>query len=83
MFNGTSDSRVSESGKLGPLVGDGAEYSAIGTVELKIVFVIDGDDIVDNIPFSPHGHTHWQYGQGEHASTTKNAWIFIFISSSR
>lgn len=55
----------------GPLVDDGAEYSAIGTIELKLIFNVDVNEDLDNIPNSLQGHTHWQYGQGAHASDAR------------
>ena len=55
----------------GPLLDDGAPYSAIGQIQLHLL--ADQIGISPNlklgaIPQSLKGHTHWQYGTGEHAS---------------
>lgn len=64
---------------IGPLVDDGAEYSAIGCVELKIIFDIDTTRL-DELPSSLHGHTHWQYGQGAHSSPEQKMLGSIVLS---
>lgn len=54
--------------RLCPIVDGGGEYSALGTVELKLIFEIDVNDKLHAMPSALNGHTNWQYGQGEHAS---------------
>ena len=59
---------------IGPLVDDGAPYSAIGMAELKLLLehsAGDGDIELDDIPEALDGHTHWQYGTGQHASARR------------
>lgn len=61
-------------GLLGPLVDDGAPYSAIGQVELNLLTEHAGlqtDHKLDKIPKALKGHTHWQYGTGKHASPAR------------
>lgn len=58
---------------LGPLVDDGAEYSAVGLIELKLFELklnLDIDDL-DPIPSSLTGVTHWQFCVGDHASASR------------
>lgn len=60
--------------RLGPLVDDGASYSAIGIVELNILHSHIGnlwDVIVDTVPYKLKGFTHLQYGIGNHTSATR------------
>lgn len=57
-----------------PLVDDGAPYSAIGNVKLRLLLGHlgkEGGFVIEPIPSSLHGHTHWQYGVGEHASAPR------------
>lgn len=56
---------------VGPLVDDGAEYSAIGSIELQILLNIDSDVGLEPPPDTLNGHSHWQYGQGEHRSARR------------
>ena len=70
---GSSSGTVS-SQELGPLVDDGAPYSAIGVVELKLLakqFGLPHDWSIKPVPDSFKGHSHWQYGTGEHASPAR------------
>ena len=72
-FAGSSASTV-EYEKTGPLVDDGAPYRAIGLVELKLLQ--NQPDIpqtmkLEPVPDTLEGHSHWQYGTGEHASPTR------------
>lgn len=56
---------------IGPLVGDGAPYSAIGSVELLLLTYHIEKDVgfeFQPIPLSLNGHTHWQYGVSDHSS---------------
>lgn len=56
---------------LGPLVDDGAPYSAIGELELTIIIKehnVTCFNRTENIPNGLHGNTHLQYGTGTHAS---------------
>lgn len=55
----------------GLLVDDGAEYSAIGAVELQLYFNTDADTELEDLPNTLRGKTHWQYGQGEHSSLSR------------
>lgn len=53
---------------MGPLVNDGAPYSAIGNVRLRLVENHIGNDAgleIEPIRLSLTGHTHWQYGKGD------------------
>lgn len=54
-----------------PFLDDGASYSAIGIVKLNLQTDQTGlspNPQLDGIPPALEGHTHWQYGTGEHAS---------------
>ena len=58
----------------GPLVDDGAPYSAIGLVELKVLasqLRLSQPIKLEKIPESLNDHTHWQYGTGDHSSATR------------
>lgn len=56
---------------VGPLVDDGAPYSAIGYVELQLLLnQMNGIDL-DSIPSCLGGTTKWQYGRGEHSSAPR------------
>lgn len=60
--------------RLGPLVDDGAPYSAIRYVELLILrnaLGLEVDFVLDKLPESLDGRTLWQYGSGKHASETR------------
>ena len=60
--------------ELGPLVDDGAPYSAIGLVELNLLkehHRSGSPKKLDPIPSSLSGHSHWQYGTGEHSSPAR------------
>lgn len=57
--------------ELGPLLDDGAPYSAIGQVNLSLLsnhLGLSENPKIDAIPQALGIHTHWQYGIGEHAS---------------
>lgn len=69
-----SSAATTVSKDLGPLVHDGAPYSAIGLVELKW----RGKKLdpalsltINPIPMTLNGYSHWQYGTGEHASQSR------------
>lgn len=55
----------------GPLLDDGAPYSAIGVVEVGLLFVLTNIDVSRLEPKTKavSNFGWWQYGQGEHAST--------------
>lgn len=60
--------------ELGPLVDSGAPYAAIGLFELNLLadhVGIRSNPKLDAIPNSLKGHTHMQYGDGEHASVPR------------
>ena len=70
----SSAAKTTFSDKLGPLLNDGAPYSAIGQVEL--IFLADHIGIspnptIDAVPQALGSHKHWQYGTGEHASPAR------------
>ena len=58
----------------GPLLDDGAPYSAIGIVELKLLFKELGKTFpkrLQKVPEALNGYSHFQYGTGSHASQTR------------
>lgn len=58
----------------GPLVDDGAPYSALGIVELKMIreqLKMFSNLNLDEIPESLNGYMHWQYGDGSHAISSR------------
>lgn len=60
--------------RLGPLVDDGATYSAIGIVELNILHSHIGnvsEVIVNPVPEKLKDFTHLQYGSGNHTSVAR------------
>ena len=62
---------TSSSIERGPLLDDGAPYSAIGQIQLNLLanqIGMSPDLTLGAIPQALNGHTHWQYGTGEHAS---------------
>lgn len=65
---------VSNKRFIGPLVDDGARYSAIDMAELKFppyhLSLGEGFDL-NTVPTCLNGYTHWQYGSGSHASSTR------------
>ena len=69
---------------LGPLVDDGAPYSAIGNIELRLLqdqFGYEIDAQFDSIPDSLDGHTHWQYGIGQHSSAPRRILGSVLLSA--
>lgn len=68
-----SQNSVTLDDAVGPLVDDGAEYSALGIVELKLFEELyrDTNTEMDPIPASLEGVNHWQFGVGEHASESR------------
>ncbi len=59
---------------IGPLVDDGAPYSAIGVIELLLMSddISDINDIkMDPIPSCLEGYSHFQYGTGNHSSKAR------------
>ena len=69
---------------IGPLLDDGAPYSAIGLHELKIISMDllpnwSGD--LDIVPASLKGCTKWQYGVGEHSSAESEILGSIVLSA--
>ena len=56
---------------LGLLVDDGAPYSAIGFVELKLLLNQSEEIILDSIPESLGSETFWQYGTAHHSSPAR------------
>lgn len=58
----------------GPLVDDGAPYSAIGQVELMLLrnhLGMNDKVQLEPIPDALNGYTHWQYGVGKHSSDAR------------
>ena len=63
-----------QANNLGPLLDDGAPYSAIGFVELQLLrqhIGLTTEPNINPIPSSLQGHTHWQYGTGRHSSAAR------------
>lgn len=58
---------------IGSLVDEGAEYSVIGMIELKLLLNADSssDLALDHISHSPNGVTPWQFGTGQHPSASR------------
>ena len=59
---------------LGPMVDDGAPYSALGIVELALVCQPRSDsieDLITPLPESISQFRFWQFGSGKHASPAK------------
>ena len=54
---------------LGPMVDDGAPYSALGSTELRLLGMTD--DSLDPIPESISSFKFWQFGSGAHSSPAK------------
>lgn len=53
---------------------DGAPYSTIGNVELRLLMDRFGNKCtaeLEPIPSSLAGCTHWQYGTGDHSSAPR------------
>ena len=55
--------------KLGPMLDDGAPYSAIGQVELNLL--THNSSILDPLPKSISDFLYWQFGSGGHSSPAK------------
>ena len=59
---------------IGPMLDDGAPYSAIGMDELRSIYLTimpDWDGSLDCIPESIADRPFWQYGVGAHASASR------------
>ena len=54
---------------LGPMVDDGAPYSALGSTELRLLGL--SDDNLDPIPSTIATFKYWQFGSGAHSSPAK------------
>ena len=72
------------SNMIGPLVDDGAPYSAIGLVKLKDLakkLGLSSNWKMAQIPSVLEGHSHWQYGTGDHASPTRRIMGSIILTA--
>ena len=70
-----SSSKLSCDVSVGPLLDDGAPYSALGADELSALapqLVPGWNGGLDPIPDALHGCTSWQYGTGEHSSPARD-----------
>jgi len=78
----SSDS-IADDAALGPLVDDGAPYSAIGLVELRLLLDRFGQKATDlePIPSSFAGSTYWQYGSGDHSSAPRRILRSIVLAA--
>lgn len=59
---------------MGPLVGNGASYSAIGDVELRILMQKSNSAVnidLDPTPDSFGAASHWQFGTGAYSSDAR------------
>lgn len=68
---------------IGPLVDDGAPYSAIGMIELKLLrdhLGLNECFELDPVPKTLNGYTQWQYGTGTHASAARDILGSVMIS---
>lgn len=69
---------------IGPLVDDGAPYSAIGLTELHILkdqLLSNFTGKLDTIPTSLNVRTFWQYGCGNHASAKRRILGSILLTA--
>ena len=82
--NGNSANRNNCSNDvLGPLVDDGAPYSAIGYIELQLLLNSVNDVEIDPMPSCLENATQWQYGSGEHSSAPRKilgSYVLTLIS---
>lgn len=62
---------------VGPLVYDGAEFSAIGLIELN--FLLDAGPslglVLDSISETLNSATHWQFGTAHMPEPLENTWV--------
>ncbi len=74
LVGSAASTTVNVPSETGPLVDDGAPYSAIGMTELLSLsnkLDINIPIKLESIPSSLNGHTHWQYGTGAHSSSVR------------
>ena len=69
---------------IGPLLDDGAPYSGLGLVELKILspyLHTNWSGKLDPLPRAIADRTHWKYGSGSHSSDSRRMLGSIIISA--
>ena len=72
LIGNMSSGHIASFNETGPLVDDGAPYSAIGEVELQLVSseLIHKPEL-ESKPDAVAEYDRWQYGQGDHSSFAK------------
>lgn len=76
-------SGVSNDTHSGPLVDDGAPYSAIGLAELQVLLSHVGINLQDSLQSTLtelDGYTHWRHGPGKHSGTRRRIIEYSFIT---
>lgn len=71
--NSSTDSDTKKTAAFGPLVDDGAPFSALGEVEMRTLksSLIYADPPIEDKPPELQGYDTWQYGSGAHRSAAK------------